>query len=948
MPLPPPQSPAVHRSGASPVPPATTGSGIPVIAPPVEPARLEVAALAGALALATLTAGWLVWPARGPAPLLTSPSAFAAMLPFASQLLAALFALWAALGADLDRATRRSWQAMAAAMLVLALGTVFEVAALRHGHDTQALRNVALATLLAQPLLLVALLRQPDAPRGAAARQKYVLDVATILGGGLLVGWYDLRRPLVDGITVPMTDLVTAHTAVTLDLVLLLTASLVWRRTHLRRRSVVLLALASGLLLSFVNDIAALVMLHRTGTRPDWLHASASLFAGAVALAAWWQRFGPGRAIGRDVGGTRMARGGISAIPFVAIVPGFALLLIAAAESGVQPLTGLALGAVLLTTLAFMRHLVAARETAVVLAEAATRESEARFRALVQHSSDVITILDPDGTVRYLSPSAQVVFGLDPARVVGGSFAALLHPDDAAGAQRFLADLAAAAPDDVRWPRTREWRLAHADGRWLTVDNVGTNLLAEPVVQGLVLNSRDVTERRQMEEQYMHQAFHDPLTDLANRSLFLYQVGHALARGARHHDVVSVLFLDLDNFKTVNDSLGHAAGDRLLVEAARRLSACVRDSDLIARLGGDEFAVLVESTAIEAEVLALAERIVESIARPFTLGGKEVFVSASVGVARTAPGASADELVRNADVAMYIAKTRGKGRVVRFEPDMHAAALERLDLEADLRRAVDRHEFFLEYQPIVALAAGEVCGAEALVRWQRSGRGAVPPSVFIPVAEETGLIVDIGRHVLREACRQGRRWRDEHGTPIRMTVNLSGRQLQDPSIVHDVRDALATTGFTARDLVLEITESILMQHVEVSIERLSELKALGVSLAIDDFGTGYSSLSYLQRYPIDILKIDKAFVDTLESGDDGTVLASAIVALGDTLRLDTVAEGIETEAQRGALLEIGCAFGQGFLFSPPLGPDDFGVLMRVRGTRAGETLRRRHVANATT
>ena len=911
---------------------------MPVIAPPVEASRLDVASLVAVLLIAIVSAGWLF--AHGEGSHATTP--LNAIAPFLTQVAAALLALRAAALPSLDDATRRSWRVWSAALGILAAGSVVEAVALRESLGSVAQRSLAVATLIAQPLLLLALLRLPDAPRSPVARGKYWLDVATIIGGGLLVGWYDIRRPLVDGVWVPLPDLIAVHATVTFDLVLLLTASIAWRRTHLRSRSTVLLTLASGLLLSFVADIGVLVSLHKLGTRPIWLHAAAPLFAGAVAMAAWWQCFAPGVAAGRDGSPTRAARGGVSAIPFLSIVPGFGLLLIAAAESAVQPLTGLVLGAVSLTTLTFARHLVASRETARVLAEAATRDSEARFRALVQHSSDVITIVDADGTVRYLSPAAQQVFGHDPSRFVGRTLAELLHPDDAHAALRFLADLAATGPGDARWPRTREWRLAHADGRWLTVDNVGTNLLDEPVVQGLVLNSRDVTERRLMEEQYMHQAFHDPLTDLANRSLFLYQVGHALARGARHQDVVSVLFLDLDNFKTVNDSLGHAAGDRLLVEAARRLSACVRDSDLIARLGGDEFAVLVESTTVEEEVVALAERIVDALARPFALGGKEVFVSASVGIARTAPGASADELVRNADVAMYIAKTRGKGCVVLFEPDMHAAALERLDLEADLRRAVERGEFLLEYQPIVALETGEVCGAEALVRWQRNGRGLVPPSVFIPVAEETGLIVDIGRWVLLDACRQGQRWREEHGTAVRMTVNLSGRQLQDASIVRDVQAALDATGFTARDLVLEITESILMQHVEVSLERLTELKALGVSLAIDDFGTGYSSLSYLQRYPIDILKIDKAFVDTLDNGDDGTVLASAIVALGDTLRLDTVAEGIETEAQRGALLEIGCAFGQGYLFAPPMGPDDFGVLMRLRGTRAGDSLRRRH------
>ena len=460
-----------------------------------------------------------------------------------------------------------------------------------------------------------------------------------------------------------------------------------------------------------------------------------------------------------------------------------------------------------------------------------------------------------------------------------------------------------------------------------------------------MLNTRDVTEQSIIKQQYMHQAFHDPLTDLANRSLFLYQVGHALARAQRTAGTVTVLFLDLDNFKTVNDSLGHAAGDHLLVEAARRLAVCVRESDLIARLGGDEFAVLVEQTASVEEVLHIAGRIRTALSTPFALGGKEVFVNASIGIARTSSGETTDELVRNADLAMYVAKGRGKGQHVLFEPTMHHAALERLVVEADLRQALEREEFLLQYQPIVALDTGEIIGAEALVRWLCRERGRVAPGVFIPIAEETGLIVPIGRWVLRRACREAQRWTRERGLPVRITVNLSGRQLQEPGIVDDVREALVDSGLSPGQLVLEITESMLMHDTVLSMARLTALKALGVSLALDDFGTGYSSLSYLQRYPIDILKIDKAFVDDIDQGGEGPVLASAIIALGATLRMNTVAEGIETEPQRGQLLALGCQLGQGFLFSPPLDAEEFWHLLLARGARTPyTTLRRREMS----
>ncbi|HEY0929559.1 MAG TPA: EAL domain-containing protein [Gemmatimonas sp.] len=802
--------------------------------------------------------------------------------------------------------------------------------------------GVRLGVTVSAPLLmLAALLQLPSAPHSSVDKSKLWLDIATVVVGGVLVAWYNLNTARVADDPIIQISFQLLHVLAVLDLVLVLVASILWRRTALIPRANILVLIGGALLVRFLGHVAAITEMHGGARVPDLMFVTRPTACFLMAAAGW---LSSATVLRRDVRPTRDRDGrSVSILPYAAVVPGFALLLHLAFEDRHQPLLGLVIGAAALTVIAFARQFAASREAVSTLAEASARDSEARFRSLVQHSSDVIMIVDPDGTLRFASPSMSTVFGHEPSRLVGTNLVSMLHVEDQQNAVQFLDELArtgartgAGSPGVLK----REWRLAHADGSWMTVDNVGTNLLREPVVRGLVLNSRDVTEQSMIKQQYIHQAFHDPLTDLANRSLFLYQVGHALARGARQSSPVTVLFLDLDNFKTVNDSLGHAAGDRLLVDAARRLASCVRASDLIARLGGDEFAVLVEDAQTVEEVLVVASRIGTALSRPFMLSGKEVFVSSSIGIARSSRGESSDELVRNADVAMYVAKTRGKGQHVLFEQEMHDAALERLVVEADLRRAIERDEFFLEFQPIVELDTGNIIGAEALVRWLCRERGTVPPGVFIPIAEVTGLIVPIGKWVLRRACREAQRWTRERGIAARITVNLSGRQLQDAGIVDDVRQALEETGLDPTQLVLEITESMLMQNTDVSMARLTALKALGVSLAIDDFGTGYSSLSYLQRYPIDILKIDKAFVDVIDKGGEGPVLASAIVALGDTLRMNTVAEGIETEAQRGHLLTLGCELGQGYLFSPPLDEEEFWHLLLARGSRVPYVNRR--------
>jgi diguanylate cyclase (GGDEF)-like protein/PAS domain S-box-containing protein len=546
--------------------------------------------------------------------------------------------------------------------------------------------------------------------------------------------------------------------------------------------------------------------------------------------------------------------------------------------------------------------------------ERATGQSEARFRSLVQNSSDLIAVVDESGSFTYLAPSVQAVLGFDPQELIGVRFVELLHSEE-----KEAIESAVAAATRSTGNHTLELRLRRRDGSWCRLEAVISNLLADPSLRGLVITGHDVTQRRELEEQLSHQAFHDPLTSLANRALFLDRVSNALERSRRTFVRIAVLFIDIDDFKTVNDSLGHAAGDELLVGVAGCLREAVRDADAVARLGGDEFAVLLEGVdANQAEVVA--GRLLESLDRPLVVEGTEIFPRASIGIALGGAGASGSSLLREADAAMYDAKSAGKGRYSTFRPELHAAANEALALKADLIRAISSNELEVRYQPIVRLATGEIAAFEALTRWQHEERGAISPAEFIPLAEETGVIVDLGRLVLRRACQALADLRSTvpSAAEMRVTVNVSSRQLHGTSIVEDVREALGESRIEPRALTLELTESSLVRDVDDSVARLRELKELGVRLAIDDFGTGFSSLAYLQRFPVDVLKIAREFVQEIGSDEEKARVASAVVRLGSTLSLDVIAEGIETPVQRDQLLALECGFGQGFLFAKPL------------------------------
>jgi diguanylate cyclase (GGDEF)-like protein/PAS domain S-box-containing protein len=540
------------------------------------------------------------------------------------------------------------------------------------------------------------------------------------------------------------------------------------------------------------------------------------------------------------------------------------------------------------------------------------KSSEARFRSLVQNSSDVITLLDADGRISYITPAVEKLLGYGSGVLLNTTLWRMLHSDDLNEANRIFQQLL--KTDYGQELLGTRWR--HTDGSYRYMETILSNQLADPNVRAVVLNTRDVTERKELEATLRHQAHHDQLTTLSNRTLFKERVAASIARHRDDRGDLAVLFLDLDDFKHVNDSLGHAAGDSLLLAVAGRLQECVGPSDTVARFGGDEFAILLDEVTDADYPIAVAERILGAFRLPLKAGDVEMIAAFSIGIAISTPKSQdPEEFLRNADVAMYRAKGRGKRTYEVFELSMHAAALERLEMENDLRLALERSELVIEYQPIVEIATEQVSGVEALVRWKHPTKGMVGPDRFIPLAEETGMIAAIGAWVLEQACLEVRGW--DLAFPdrqLRLGVNLSVRQLQRKNIVNEVRQLLKKTGFAPERLTLEITESAVIREGEETSVVLQKLRTAGLKVAIDDFGTGYSSLSYLARFPIDVIKIDKAFVKASGRGAKNSSLLRAIVGLGHSLGVEIVAEGIETRQQAKILEPLGCR-GQGYYYS---------------------------------
>jgi len=679
------------------------------------------------------------------------------------------------------------------------------------------------------------------------------------------------------------------------------------------------------------------------------------------------------------------------------------------------------------------------------------QQADRRFRALVQHASDVILILDTQGQITYASPSIASIWGYGAEELLVAPIDTLIHPADSVRASTFF-DAMHSTPGQAR---SLQARLRHIDGSWRYIEALATNLLTDPDVQGIVLNCRDVTERaaaeealreselkirtvatnapivlfaldadgiftlsegkglqalglesgvivgqsifevyrhvpalldaarralageafravidigpltfdvsfapdhsrpgmpggiigvatniterRAVEQQLSHQAFHDALTDLPNRALFMDRLGQALARTARERANCAVLFLDLDRFKVVNDSLGHEVGDQLLIAVGQRVRSCLRPGDTLARLGGDEFTILLEALSDRQESIVVAERLTTAMTRPFHISLREreheIYVNTSIGIVPAIGGASAfdmspADILRDADIAMYQAKAAGKGRYVIFDQQMNAAADARLTLETELRRAIELGEFVVHYQPTIDLSTGRVRGVEALTRWQHPTRGLIPPSDFIPLAEEMGAIIPLGRWTLGEACQQLRHWQRRflQEAPQTVSVNLSAREFQSPDLVAQIAAILHTSGLPPAALRLEITESVVMTETLAANDTLAALKELGVSLVIDDFGTGYSSLGYLKRLPVDMLKIDRSFITEIERDPENTAIVRAVITMAQTLGLGVTAEGVETIEQMDCLRDLGCDLGQGYLFCRPTPPDTLAPL----------------------
>ncbi|MEO5858162.1 MAG: EAL domain-containing protein [Pyrinomonadaceae bacterium] len=827
-----------------------------------------------------------------------------------------LIAARAAFLPELPGRLRCAWAAIALADLAFALGSAIWIYFENYLGEQPFPSLADVGYLLYYPLMLFGLLMLVQKFRSAEEKLNFWLDAGVIIIAGSVVVWYFLIRPMSDGLDGDTLKTVLTIAYPVSDLVLLLgISSLLFRKSetsHTGPVNLLMLAVILTFLADFCFSYQTLNGTYKTGAPIDALFTMACY---PVMVAAHLQYILAKR---RDleVVSTSPSKARFFWVPYLGVAIVYLVILNLISENPI--FLAMIMVAAAVTSLVIFRQFMFVREN--IKAADALTEIQERIQGIYSASTDAIGLATFGGYITEVNDSFLRLTGMSRDEIIGqvrytdflpeGDLDTTTTPDDALEQGHSL---------------EFERNLMRKDG---SVRSVTTTLYTvngasgTPAAVALVI--RDVSERRSLEQKLSHQALHDPLTGLANRLLIRQRLEGALSRAKRLNTRVALLFIDLDNFKTVNDTLGHKAGDTLLVAIAERLKACLRASDTPSRLGGDEFAVLIEDIDADHPEIGVAARLLSSIAAPVNIFGKDVFVGSSIGIALSGPASDPEDLLRDADVAMYVAKKNGKNRYEIFDPAMGADIARRAELLNELRSSLKNNELYLRYQPIVDLASEQVTGLEALLRWRHPSGAEIPPSEFIPLAEEANLISEIGKMVLEVACTSCSRWSEEfpHLPDLAISVNISSRQFLDRSFTETLVNALEAAGLSPDRLILEITESAMLSGTEEVKQKLQEIRKMGIRLAIDDFGTGYSSLGYLQKFEIDILKIDRSFVEEISHGRERTAMAHAIVSMSHTLKLSTVAEGIETVEQAKTLRELGCDRGQGFYFAKPLTFDE--------------------------
>ncbi|NJC70805.1 EAL domain-containing protein [Planosporangium thailandense] len=893
------------RSDAAPAtPPACRPSGV-VSVPAMQPS-VSTLLVAGAV-VTVASVAWFVLRLVHP-----FGSTVLGWLPLPLSTLLGLVAAWsAAREPGLAPPARRFWRCLAIAAIFVTLALVSSAYdALAGAAPVQHVGPLSVA-LFSMSVVFVTggLLRKPV--RGRAIREWLTagLDIAIMaVAVGLLLSYFILERPsnryLFGSNAMVFTAIAVLATMV---ITVSMRASLAGNHGVDRRSIGVLAGVAALSALLVVNSS---MLAHR----PDLsilMPAIPTTYLGVVVAAVLQRR----AASELQVRGHRRRRA-FNVMPYATIACTDALLLIAVRDSrgGIQMMVA---GSVAMTALVVIRQLFAFADNSRLLAKVDAsmlelRRHERRFRSLVQNSDDVISIIDAAGRFVYVSPGSRRVMGFEPEDWIGKRAQETVHADDLLEVKELFRQLKREPSVSLR----HQARMVHADGSWRWMEITYTNLLHDPSVHGYVSNARDVSDTRRYQDQLAYQASHDELTGLANRALFTTRIERALATAAP--GTVAVALVDLDDFKTINDRLGHGVGDALLVAVSARMRACMRPDDVVARLGGDEFGILLTDLRT-GEGSHVAERIIGALGASLNAGNHDLLIQASIGLADNEADCTAEDLLRRADLAMYAAKELGKNRYVHYDSELDARAVEHAQLAAELSHALERDELHLMYQPVVDLPTGRIVGVEALVRWEHPRDGMVPPLHFIPVAERTGLIVPMGTWILRTACRQAAEWQERYGdaAPDRMSVNVSARQLLEPTFPQTVAAVLAETGLDPSHLTVEITETAVFGGGR-AVETVAAIHALGVSIALDDFGTGHSSLGLLRTCPVDVLKVDKSFVDGVTGTVEQEAIATSIIEIAQALGLRAIAEGVETGAQAERLHTLGYRLAQGFHFAKPL------------------------------